>query len=186
MAITYPALSTVGQNSTTVNYTKGSANALFRIVSSTGTPSDSAVYAMPIIKESTLDDTTAENKLSDEGGTVYISDGDREIKVAFTTMQGDMNAEALPTLLSGQYVQIVKEERREGTPYYTLYGVVKMSKSISNKKPGNDTVLTGNVQVLSSALGVDVSAFTCSIWAGNTMTGTVTVPASAGYIKFNK
>jgi hypothetical protein len=109
MPITYPALSTVGQNSTTVNYTKGSANALFRIVNASGVASDSAVYAMPIIKESTLDDTTAENKLSDESGTVYISDGDREIKVAFTTMQGDMNAEALPTLLSGQYVQIVKE-----------------------------------------------------------------------------
>ncbi len=184
MAIAYPALTGVAQNTTTASYQKGSPNALFRLVNgTTGAALDSAIYAMPLIKQSELTDTTAENKLSDEGGNTYTSDGDREMKVSFTLMQGDMNASSLPTLLAGSYAQILKEESREGTPFYTLYGIVKMSKSVSFKKPGNETVVTGTVVSNTTELSVTSAAFTCSIFA-STVTGTVVIPATAGYRRF--
>ena len=184
MAIAYPALASVGQNSTSASYQKGSPNAVFRLVNgSTGAALDSALYVMPLIKDSSLEDTTAENKLSDEGGNTYTSDGDREMKVSFTLMQGDMNAQSLPTLLAGSYAQIMKEESREGTPYYTLYGIVKMSKTISRKKPGNEVVVSGTVVSNTSALSIASADFATSIFA-STLTGSVIIPSTTGYRSF--
>ena len=182
MALTKFVLADVVANTAEIVYEKGSEFAFAAPCNSSGSITG-AVFQLPIIKESTVDDKTAENSLSTEGGNVYKSDGTREATLSLTFMQGGGGASNAGKLMAGGYFTIVKEESREGTPWYSAYPIAKAAKEVTRKKPGNDTVLKFNLQNNSTDIGVNLATFASASFA-STLTGTLTVTASEIYTSF--
>lgn len=183
MALTKFVLADVVANEAEIVYEKGSEFAFAAPCDSTGSLTG-AVFQLPYIKESTPKYSVAENSKETEGGNIYKSDGATETTLGLVFMQGGGGAMNAGKLLAGGYYTIIKEESREGTPWYTCYPIAKASKTSERKKPGNEVTVNFNVQNNTSAIGVNTATFASSKFAA-TLTGTLTITAGEIFSSFH-
>lgn len=186
MALAKFTTTDIAYNTGNTTLTNGSDLCFLAPCNSSGSVTGTIIQ-LPVVKESSMDDKTAENSLTSERGAVFKSDGSREVVFSTTLMQGDGATQSIGKLIGGNYYQVVKEESREGTPYYLAIGIAKASKEIATKKPGNDAVLKFNVQENSSAVAINLGNFQTA--AGTqfaaTLSGTLTIDAGEIYTRFH-
>lgn len=121
----------------------GSKNATYREVNSSGSFLTTTTQ-FPIIKSSSISDTTAQNDREDEGGNVYTQDGARTTEYTQVYMQRDeATLELHPTTLRNKHVTILKQmtggSYKLGTVnQYMLIGYAKNVPDLSVSFPGGE------------------------------------------------
>lgn len=144
----------------------------------------STAELMPLIKDSTFNDTHNVDEVFDEGGNSYKADGTKQRSIDVTFMQQDKATKELAYNYDGKYMRIVKEEHRQlidGKYQYRIYPLCKVEKSSTKAAQGGEVPYTITVYNNASEIGVDLSDHASAEFKA-TLTGVVSIPADQGSI----
>ena len=151
-------------------------------------PADGSVSAtgtaelMPLIFDSTFNDTHNVDETFDEGGNRYTNDGTTVRTFDIVFMQLDPATKELGYNYAGKIMQIVKEEHQDlvdGDYQYRMYPYCKVEKSTTKSAQGGQIPYTITVLNNPTDIGVDLTEHASPEFAA-TLTGTFTVPANQG------